>query len=56
MSELEAEGVLVRRVEASSSVSVRYELTEKGRALESVVREVERWAHDRLDREPARAA
>jgi DNA-binding HxlR family transcriptional regulator len=45
LKELEAEGILVRRVEESSPVRVRYELTEKGRSLERVVDEVERWAH-----------
>ncbi len=49
LKELEAEGIVVRRVEATSPVRVRYELTEKGRALESVVAEVERWAHDWLE-------
>jgi DNA-binding HxlR family transcriptional regulator len=40
--------VLVREVEASSPVRVRYALTDKGRALEEVVAGVERWAHDWL--------
>ena len=48
LRELEAEGVLVREVEASSPVRVRYALTAKGRALEEVVGGVERWAHDWL--------
>lgn len=56
LKELEAEGIVVRRVEATSPVRVRYELTEKGRSLESVVVEVERWAHAWLEQEsdPAR--
>jgi DNA-binding HxlR family transcriptional regulator len=49
LKELEAEGVLVRSVEAGSPVRVRYALTEKGRALEDVVSAVERWAHDWAD-------
>lgn len=58
LKELEAEGVVVRRVEATSPVRVRYELTEKGRSLESVLVEVERWAREWLDTEsdPARRA
>ena len=48
LRELEAEGVLLREVEASSPVRVRYALTDKGRALEEVVEGVERWAHDWL--------
>ncbi|MGH2820977.1 MAG: winged helix-turn-helix transcriptional regulator [Actinomycetota bacterium] len=46
LKELEAEAVVVRRVEATQPVSVSYELTEKGRALGAVIAEVERWAHD----------
>ena len=48
LRELERAGVVVRRVDSSSPVRVTYALTEKGRALERVVREVERWAHDWL--------
>ena len=48
LREFEAEGVLVREVEPSSPVRVRYALTPKGRALEEVVAGVERWAHDWL--------
>jgi DNA-binding HxlR family transcriptional regulator len=44
LRELEAEGVVVRRVIPESPVRVDYSLTEKGRALESVVRAVAGWA------------
>ena len=44
LKELEAEGVVVRRVFAETPVRVEYSLTEKGRALESVVRAVAGWA------------
>jgi DNA-binding HxlR family transcriptional regulator len=44
LRELEAEGVLVREVHASTPVRVEYELTEKGRALEDAVTAISRWA------------
>lgn len=46
LKELEAEGLVTRRVEPTSPVSVSYELTDKGRDLERAIAEVERWAHD----------
>jgi DNA-binding HxlR family transcriptional regulator len=45
LKELESEAVVLRRVEATQPVSVSYELTEKGGALEAIIAEVERWAH-----------
>jgi DNA-binding HxlR family transcriptional regulator len=46
LKELEAEGVVARRVDTGSPVRVAYELTEKGAALEQVVAQIDRWAHD----------
>ena len=46
LKELETEAVIVRSVEATQPVSVTYELTAKGRALETVIAAVERWAHE----------
>jgi DNA-binding HxlR family transcriptional regulator len=46
LKELESEFILMRLVEPSQPVSVRYELTEKGRALESAIAAIEAWAHD----------
>jgi DNA-binding HxlR family transcriptional regulator len=46
LKELEREGLVHRRVEATQPVSVIYELTDKGRALETAIAAVERWAHD----------
>jgi DNA-binding HxlR family transcriptional regulator len=46
LKELEAEALIKRQVEASQPVSVRYELTDKGCALETAIGAVERWAHD----------
>jgi DNA-binding HxlR family transcriptional regulator len=55
LKELEREELVTRRVEASQPVSVRYELTDKGRDLESVIAAIERWAHDWIE-EPAKSA
>jgi DNA-binding HxlR family transcriptional regulator len=55
LKELEREELVTRRVEASQPVSVRYELTDKGRDLEAVIAAIERWAHDWIS-EPATSA
>ena len=44
LRELESEGLLVRVVVPETPVRVEYELTEKGRALEPVVRSIGEWA------------
>ncbi|HVI85666.1 MAG TPA: helix-turn-helix domain-containing protein [bacterium] len=44
LRELEAEGVVKRRVYPEIPVRIEYELTEKGRDLEKVVNEFHRWA------------
>jgi DNA-binding HxlR family transcriptional regulator len=46
LKELEREAVIARRVEASQPVRISYELTDKGRDLESVITAIERWADD----------
>jgi DNA-binding HxlR family transcriptional regulator len=46
LRELEAEGVVSRTVIPATPVRVEYTLTEKGRALESVVRAVSEWVQD----------
>jgi DNA-binding HxlR family transcriptional regulator len=48
MKELEAEGIVERRVIADTPVRVEYALTEKGRALEPAVRELGSWAREWL--------
>jgi DNA-binding HxlR family transcriptional regulator len=48
MKELEAEGIVVRRVHGGTPVKVEYELTEKGRALEPAVRALKTWARHYL--------
>jgi len=44
LKELESEGLLVRRVIPQPPVGVEYSLTEKGRALETAVTAIARWA------------
>lgn len=46
LKELEAESVVARRQDCDSPSCVRYELTEKGAALEPAVRALKQWAHD----------
>jgi DNA-binding HxlR family transcriptional regulator len=45
MKELEAEGIVERRVIDDTPVKVEYVLTEKGKALEPAVRALKRWAN-----------
>lgn len=45
LKELEAQGLVERTVYPETPVRIEYELTDKGRDLERVVAEVERWAH-----------
>ena len=48
MKELEAEGIVERRVVDDMPVRVEYILTEKGRALEPAVRSLKVWARSWL--------
>ena len=45
LKELEAEGIVERRVTPSTPVRVDYVLTDKGRALEEVITAVSNWAY-----------
>src|SRR4051812_41910795 len=49
LKELEAEGIVERRVLEGTPVRVEYALTEKGRALEPSVRALKAWANAWLD-------
>lgn len=44
LKELEAEGIVCRTVYPETPVRIEYTLTEKGRALEAVVRALSEWA------------
>ena len=48
MKELEAEGIVERRVIDDTPVRVEYVLTEKGKALEPAVLALKRWARSWL--------
>jgi DNA-binding HxlR family transcriptional regulator len=56
LKELEAEGIVERRVIDGSPVRVEYAMTSKGRALEPAVRAMKDWAHAWLERKRARPA
>jgi DNA-binding HxlR family transcriptional regulator len=49
MKELEACGIIERRVTDTSPVRVEYELTDRGRELAPALRELKRWADRYLD-------
>ncbi|MCL6516263.1 helix-turn-helix domain-containing protein [Alicyclobacillus sp.] len=49
--ELEAAGILIRRVYPETPVRIEYELTDKGKGLGPVMDEVQRWADTWLDAE-----
>ncbi|WP_040949635.1 winged helix-turn-helix transcriptional regulator [Gorillibacterium massiliense] len=44
LKQLEEEGIVVRTVYPETPVRIEYTLTDKGRALEPVMREVQGWA------------
>ena len=48
LKELEAEGIVERKVHDASPVRVEYTMTGKGRALEPTVRALKRWARSWL--------
>ena len=45
LDELQREGIVERRVIPSTPVRIEYRLTEKGRALDPVIRAVSDWAY-----------
>jgi DNA-binding HxlR family transcriptional regulator len=49
MKELEARGIVERRVGGASPARVEYELTEMGRDLAPALEELEAWAHRWLE-------
>ena len=44
MKDLEGEGILVRHVYPETPVRIEYELTDKGRALQPVMQQIQSWA------------
>src|SRR3954447_21358833 len=53
LKELEAEGVVQRRVLDGAPVRVEYSLTEKGHALEPAIRALKEWGREWLTPPPA---
>jgi DNA-binding HxlR family transcriptional regulator len=49
MKELEAQGIVIRHVTATSPIKVEYELTDRGRDLAPAMRELKDWADRWLD-------
>lgn len=44
LKEMEAEGLVERRVYSETPVRIEYALTEKGRGLQRIVEDIHRWA------------
>jgi DNA-binding HxlR family transcriptional regulator len=53
LKELEAAGIVTRRVHAETPVRVEYQLTRKGGALEKVLAAIGEWANEWCDRSAA---
>jgi DNA-binding HxlR family transcriptional regulator len=49
LKELENVGILTRHVYPEIPVRIEYELTEKGRALEASMNEIQNWAEKWMD-------
>lgn len=47
--DLENEGIVTRAVYPDIPVRIEYSLTDKGRSLEPVVREIQRWSQDWIE-------
>lgn len=53
LKELENQGIVKREVFPETPVRIEYSLTEKGLALEPVMKEIETWSQTWLEVEPA---
>ena len=49
LKELEHEGIVIRTVIPETPVRIEYSLTDKGIALEPLMREMEKWSQDWLE-------
>lgn len=49
LKDLEREGIVKREVFADTPVRIEYSLTEKGLALEPVIRDIETWSQQWVD-------
>ncbi|WP_430790053.1 winged helix-turn-helix transcriptional regulator [Virgibacillus flavescens] len=48
---LEQEGIVERKIYSEFPVRIEYSLSEKGKALEPVIREIQRWAENWVELE-----
>ncbi|GAA3331897.1 helix-turn-helix domain-containing protein [Ectobacillus funiculus] len=46
LKDLELEGIVKRQVFPETPVRIEYSLTDKGRSLQPVIAELEKWSHD----------
>ncbi|WP_151732935.1 winged helix-turn-helix transcriptional regulator ['Paenibacillus yunnanensis' Narsing Rao et al. 2020] len=46
LKELEQEGIVLREVFPETPVRIQYSLTDKGRALETVIRDLQAWSDE----------
>ncbi len=53
LKELEKLGIVKREIYPETPVRIEYSLTEKGRALEPLMREIEKWSETWLEAQPA---
>ncbi|WP_102264086.1 winged helix-turn-helix transcriptional regulator [Mesobacillus jeotgali] len=49
LKDLESEGIVRREVHPETPVRIEYSLTEKGKALEPLMREIEKWSKSWLE-------
>ena len=56
LKELEQEGIVLREVFPETPVRIQYSLTGKGRALESVIRDLQVWSESWITEEECRSA
>jgi len=54
--ELESEGIVDRHVYPEIPVRIEYSLTDKGKALEPVIREIQAWSQQWIDADAAMKA
>lgn len=49
MKELEKEGIVIRKVYDETPVRIEYSLTDKGRALEASLQEIQKWSEQWIE-------
>lgn len=51
LKDLEQEGIVKREVFPETPVRIEYSLTDKGKALEPIIREIEKWSQTWIEKE-----